>query len=117
MDKLKLAHDYFMKHGRNNSWMESDVVDAWKYADAMQAEADERAKRNKDEFYANLADPMRRVREQEWQPDWSAAPNDATAWEYLGHGAARWHTTIKGMYKSADLFGYSGISMFLVERP
>lgn len=42
MDKLTMAHDYFMKHGRNNSWMESDVVDAWKYADAMQAELKER---------------------------------------------------------------------------
>ena len=42
MNKLQMAHEYFMKHGRNNSWMESDVIDAWKYADAMQAEADKR---------------------------------------------------------------------------
>ena len=42
MNKLEMAHEYFMKHGRNNSWMESDVIDAWKYADAMQAEADKR---------------------------------------------------------------------------
>jgi len=54
---------------------------------------------------------------EEWQPDWSQAPDDAIAWEHLGHGAARWHTTTKGMYKSADLFGYSGTDMLLVERP
>ena len=54
---------------------------------------------------------------KEWQPDLSQAPDDATAWEHLGHGSARWHTTAKGVYKSADLFGYSGTDMLLVERP
>ena len=53
----------------------------------------------------------------EWQPDWSQAPDDATAWEYLGHNSARWHTTTKGMYKSAELFGFSGIDMLILERP
>ena len=62
MNKLDMAHEYFMKHGRNNSWMESDVIDAWKYADAMQAEA---GKRN----YSEKQDSS------EWQPDWSQAPD------------------------------------------
>ena len=54
---------------------------------------------------------------KEWQPDWSQAPDDATAWEYLGYGNARWHTTKKGAFRGADLFGYSGVGMFVVERP
>ena len=73
MNKLQMAHEYFMKHGRNNSWMESDVIDAWKYADAMQAEADKRVVKLPDVFFdAN--------KNEEWQPDWSQAPDWANWW-------------------------------------
>ena len=54
MNKLQMAHEYFMKHGRNNSWMESDVIDAWKYADAMQAEADKRTQNEPRATHKNL---------------------------------------------------------------
>ena len=78
--KLEMAHDYAMKHIQEGWDINYDVlvVAAWQYADAMQAEADKREKQNKDEFYANLADPMKKVREQKWQPDWSQAPKWAT---------------------------------------
>ena len=104
MDKLQLAHDWAMKHG--STFTHKTVIDAWAYADAMQAEADKRKP-------FGLPEALR----EEWQPDWSHAPDDATAWEYLGHGAARWHTTTKGMYRAADLFGYGGTDMLLMERP
>ena len=77
MNKLQMAHEYFMKHGRNNSWMESDVIDAWKYADAMQAEAD---KRN----YSEKQDSS------EWQPDWSQAPDWANWWCLSVRHGAMW---------------------------
>lgn len=67
------------------------VIDAWNLADAMQAAADKREKQNKDEFYANLADPMKKVREQEWQPDWSQAPDDAMYWAMDGCGQCNWY--------------------------
>lgn len=44
-------------------------------AEAMQAEAEKRKA-------APNADPMRKVREAECQPDWSQAPDDAVAWVY-----------------------------------
>ena len=67
--KLEMAHEYLLRFSGTT------VADAWQYADAMQAEADKREKQNKDEFCANLADPMKKVREQEWKPDWSQAPD------------------------------------------
>ena len=77
LDKAKMAHEYFMKHGRNNSWMESDVIDAWKYADAMQAEADKRNnKETRDKSIgldSSVLKPSNSM-ELEWQPDWSRAP-------------------------------------------
>ena len=47
MDKLQMAHEYLLKTMRDTAFVdESDIsffVDtAWKYADAMQAEADKR---------------------------------------------------------------------------
>lgn len=41
MDKLKLAHDYFMKHGDQNTPILS-VELAWEYADMMLAEQEKR---------------------------------------------------------------------------
>ena len=42
MDKLTLAHDWAMKHG--SAMTHKTVIDAWAYADAMQAEAEKRNK-------------------------------------------------------------------------
>lgn len=44
MDKLQMAHDWAMKHGKVESFIDREnTVDlAWEYADAMQAEADKR---------------------------------------------------------------------------
>ena len=85
MNKLQMAHEYFMKHGRNNSWMESDVIDAWKYADAMQAEADKRAVKLPDVFFDTKQN-------EEWQPDWSQAPSWANWWAMDGFSKkANWY--------------------------
>ena len=89
MNQLQMAHEYFMKHGRNNSWMESDVIDAWKYADAMQAEADKREVSIEEAMKDHVHDYIYgrvcacgKVKdvEEEWQPDWSQAPDWANWW-------------------------------------
>ena len=91
MNKLDMAHEYFMKHGRNNSWMESDVIDAWKYADAMQAEADKREKEESKKKRADIREMLKanntfveregqHFDDVEWQPDWSDAPDWANWW-------------------------------------
>lgn len=122
MNKLKMAHEYFMKHGRNNGWMEHDVADAWKYADAMQFELD---KRNKDE----AAQKRKEIREmmnapntfveregqhfddvEEWQPDWSQAPDDVGYWRVSEIRGPEWVSVEDGIswYKPAPLFDYQG---------
>ena len=96
LDKAKMAHEYFMKHGRNNSWMESDVIDAWKYADAMQAEADKRKPIPKlpalqQTFIDGVEQPRYAPSCDEWQPDWSQAPSSLiTHWSMEGNGTCTW---------------------------
>ena len=45
-----------------------------------------------------------RKRVCEWQPDWSQAPKDATAWEILAQDYARWHTSRPGVFVEAPTF-------------
>ena len=92
MNKLDMAHEYFMKHGRNNSWMESDVIDAWKYADAMQAEADKRKPIPKfpalqQTFIDGVEQPRYAPSCDEWQPDWSDAPDNMTHFAVDANGS------------------------------
>lgn len=65
MNKMQMAHDYAMKHIQEGWDINYDilVVDAWQYADAMQAEAEKRKDKTRPE-----------VLKEEWQPDWSQAP-------------------------------------------
>lgn len=111
MDKLTMAHEYALEMAKQGIPLKSCKELGWKYADTMQAEAEKRSRMEERPKFLFELKPV-----DEWQPDWSQARDDATAWEYLGHGTARWHTTKKGVFRGADLFGYSGVGMFLVER-
>lgn len=99
--KLEMAHDYLRDIVSNWEYDDSfdPVAEAWKYADAMQAEADKREKEaNSDtnakfdmylEYDASINYPPdawvmykgeKRLDvsidiKKEWQPDWSQAPN------------------------------------------
>lgn len=42
MDKLKMAHDYAIEMAKQGITLKSCLVLGWKYADAMQAEAEKR---------------------------------------------------------------------------
>lgn len=93
--KLEMAHEYAMKHIQEGWDINYDVlvVDAWQYADAMQAEADKRekeeaAQRRKEiremlnapntfveregQHFDDVADACKTYgSSDEWQPDWS----------------------------------------------
>lgn len=66
-----MAHEFAMKLVGNPTTplkdMNSIIEASWKYADAMQAEADKRLK------------PSNSM-ELEWQPDWSQAPEWSNYW-------------------------------------
>ena len=67
--KLELAHDYLRDIVSNWEYDDSfdPVAEAWQYADAMQAEADKREKEEQSEHVFEAI--------EEWQPDWSQAPD------------------------------------------
>ena len=49
--------------------MDTEIKMAWQYVDAMQAEADKRMVKLPDVFFDTKQN-------EEWQPDWSQAPDD-----------------------------------------
>ena len=77
MDKLQMAHEYAMQAIDTGYVCETDnlVLESWKYADAMQAEADKR-NGGVPEAILNLSNS----KPLEWQPDWSIAPIWAEYW-------------------------------------
>lgn len=107
MDKLKLAHEYALKQMESlseNSTMQSVVSVAWKYADAMQAEADKRKDKTRPDVlltkdkdgsclhfhhefgHKKCMDCGASL--EEWQPDWSQAPEWANWWSVDENGTA-----------------------------
>lgn len=74
MDKLQMAHDWAMNTINAGYCNETKLMvkEAWCYADAMQAEAEKRECKERPE-----------VLKEEWQPDWSQAP-DGYNWFCVG---------------------------------
>lgn len=66
LDKAKMAHEWFMKHG-NPKTVKHSLFLAWQYADSMQAEADKRVVKLPDVFFDTK-------QSEKWQPDWNQAP-------------------------------------------
>lgn len=100
--KLEMAHEWYLKHLEVHE--SASVHGAWQYADAMQAEADKREckertdvllTKDKDgnclhfhhEFgHKKCMDCGASL--EEWQPDWSQAPNWANWWSVDENGTA-----------------------------
>ena len=82
LDKAKMAHDWVIKYGKvdSNYNRENTVQLAWEYADAMQAEADKRAVKLPDVFFDTKQN-------EEWQPDWSQAPDNMTHFAVDANGS------------------------------
>lgn len=71
--KLEMAHEFMLAMIKAGCHDGPDLLDrAWCYADAMQAEADKREKKEQSEHVFEAVD--------EWQPDWSQAPEWANWW-------------------------------------
>ena len=96
--KLEMAHDYAMKHIQEGWDINYDVlvVDAWQYADAMQAEADKRkpsglpeSLRERHDFTKAIAKGIENYEKEKWQPDWSQAPDWAKYFTIDSLGIAR----------------------------
>ena len=127
MDKLKLAHDYALKMAKQGIPLRSCLRLGWKYADAMQAEAEKRSK-------AEAAQKRKEMREMLNAPntfverdgqhfddvngcevDWTQAPKEyhVTGW-YIFKGVAHW---ISDDFPCgpAPSFGFTG--NHVVERP
>ena len=109
--KLEMAHDYAMKHIQEGWDINYDVlvVDAWQYADAMQAEADKREKEEQSEHVFEVID--------DWQPDWSQAPDWANWWCINNIGSALFYDEkpeifnngfLGNRYCHAPSFNYQG---------
>ena len=125
MDKLQLAHDWAMKHGSTLTHI--TVIDAWVYADAMQAEADERNKaesaQKRKEIREILNDANTFI-EREGQHfddvealcevDWRVAPDDAIGW-MIFDGVSTWLGGSGYLIEDAPSFGFTGTH--IVERP
>ena len=83
MDKLKLAHDYAMKHLEGKFYTESEqwrVAQAWDYADLMYAEQEKRTDKTRPDVL------------DEFQVDWSQAPGWANWWAMDGFSKkANWY--------------------------
>ena len=107
MDKLQMAHEWalvFTQHNKDLS-VAAKTVSAWAfdYADAMQAEAEKRNKAEAEQKRKEVREMLNAVntfveREgqhfddvEEWQPDWSQAPEWARYWAVReGSDTALW---------------------------
>ena len=126
MDKLQLAHDWAMKHG--STMTHKTVIDAWVYADAMQAEAEKRSKAEAEQKRKEMREMLNAPNtfvEREGQHfddvcgcevDWRVAPDDATHYVIFADGLAYWYKSEKlECFDIAPSFGIVG--MCVMERP
>ena len=89
-----MAHDWMMKHDDGSMSVEVVVFKAWKYAEAMQAEADKREPSGFPNVLRGACGEIVAVKvdDKEWQPDWSQAPEWADWWAMDGFSEkANWY--------------------------
>lgn len=82
MDKLTLAHSYALLHMTIPQYKDVDDLElvgwAFDYAEAMLAENEKRKDKSRPEVL------------DEWQPDWSQAPDGANWWAMDESGRSFW---------------------------
>ena len=94
MDKMKLAHDAALAMINSGCSLHTAIADAWAYADAMQAEAEKREQQEQNKLkqeQQNHHDELVSIGLEEWQPDWSQAPDNAKYWAMDGCGQCNWY--------------------------
>ena len=100
MDKLKLAHEYALEMAKQGIPLKSCKELGWKYADAMQAEAEKRECKGRPDVL--------------WEVDWIQAPDDAIGWVMM-QNYSYWHGDEGYLIEDAPSFGFTG--SHIVERP
>lgn len=95
MDKLTMAHEYALEMAKQGIPLKSCKELGWKYADAMQAEAEERVNKERPEALCEV--------------DWNAAPENAFQWQMISN-EAYWRIEIMGGLDTepAPSFGFTG---------
>lgn len=88
MDKLTLAHDYYMDHVKSGTLVSE--CEAWAYADNMFYEMDLRQDKT-------LPDAL-------WQPDWSLAPDGAEVWAMDSDGTCSWLSDKEHVFCGDDVW-------------
>jgi len=88
--KLEMAHEWAVELLRSGYHSDDIISCAWQYADAMQAEADKRE--NKETCDKSLNIDSKELNVEEWQPDWSQAPEWANWWAMDKNGKGFWHS-------------------------
>lgn len=139
--KLEMAHDYAIALINSDCEMQFDkfIRLCWNYADAMQAEAEKRTTRCDEKIEINMypewdasinypPDSWVMYRgekrlavsiKEEWQPDWSQAPDWANWWTITKYGQGHWFLSEPKVIeeswvratrecKQAPSFGYTG---------
>lgn len=104
MDKLQMAHEYALEMAKQGIPLKSCLGLGWKYADAMQAEADKRVNKERPKV---LFEPKCEV-------DWRVAPKDAIGW-MIFDGVSTWLGASGYLIEDAPSFGFTG--SHVVERP
>ena len=139
MDKLKLAHEYALEMAKQGIPLKSCKELGWKYADAMQAEADKRnkaeaAKKRKEiremlnapntfveregQHFDDVADIQKPYASSEafCEVDWRQAPENAVAFLKLSDwDIPAWIDEHGIQIEDAPSFGFTG--SHVVERP
>ena len=127
MDKMKLAHDAALAMINSGCSLHTAIADAWRYADAMQAEAEKRnkaeAEQKRKEIREMLNAPNTFVEREgqhfddvyQCEVDWSQSPKEypTTGW-YIFKGVAHWIAD-EFPCGPAPTFGFIGTH--IVERP
>lgn len=104
MNKLEMAHEMALAIQGTKLIHDMELVSdmAWKYVDAMQAEADKREKEESEKKRADIREMLKanntfveregqHFDDVEWQPDWSQAPSlDITHWSKEGDDVCTW---------------------------
>ena len=99
MDKLKLAHDYALEMAKQGIALKSCKELGWKYADAMQSEAEKHVSKDRPEALCEV--------------DWRVAPSNAEFY-LMRCGEAVWSNGFSTICP-APSFGFTG--SHIVERP
>ena len=92
--KLEMAHEFMLAMIKAGCSDGPELLErAWQYADAMQAEADKREKEKQDKLKQDQQNHHAGQHfddVEEWQPDWSQAPEWAKWWVMDGDEKTRW---------------------------